>query len=58
MSTDTDLHVIALSDSDLDRLFVCVRHCRQVMTGQPQADELVTDLRNLEQFIGRTGRSS
>ena len=51
-----ELHVIALSDPDLDRLWVCVRHCRRMLEQTPGGVELTSDLRGLERTLSEVGR--
>ena len=51
-----ELHVVALSDPDLDRLWVCVRHCRQTLEKSPGGVDLVGELRGLERTLSEIGR--
>lgn len=50
-----DLHLLALTDPDLDRLWLCVRVCRQTMAADPTAAELTEDLAGLERMLAGVG---
>ncbi len=51
-----DMHIVAFSDEDLDRLWVCVRHCRRAMESNPESEELAGDLEMLEKTLVEIGR--
>ena len=51
-----DLHLVALSDPDLDRLWVCVRHCRRQVQEDPASSDLAQELIGLENLLKEIGR--